>query len=109
MQTAEKLSIDHPMAIAVVIPAVCAVEAEHKNIPERIDALAINDGHRKGMRTIYNNKVDALVKAVNELVAFQLEIRARLDDAHMEAAGEAVADLLRPTRNDRFPSCDEQP
>ena len=109
MQTAERLSIDHPMAIEATYQSLFAVGDEHKNIPERIDALSSNDGERQGMRVIYNNKVDALVKAVNELVAFQLEIRARIDDAHMDAAGEAVADLLRPTRNDRFPSCDEQP
>ena len=105
---ADELSIDHPHAIGVVMPVLESLHQEHRHIPERIDSLAINDGQRAGMRTIYRNKLAALVKATNELVAYQAEIRARMDDAQMEAASAAVADLLRPVSRDRFPSDDEQ-
>ena len=80
---ADELSIDHPLAIGVVMPVLKILHQEHRHIPERIDSLAINDGHRHGMRTIYRNKLAALVKATNDLVAYHAEIRARMDDVHL--------------------------
>lgn len=105
---ADELSIDHPNAIGAVFQPLLELDKNHRHIPERIDSLAINDGHRLGMRTIYRNKLSALVKATNELVAYHAEIQARMDDAQMEAASAAIADLLRPVSKDRFPADDEQ-
>lgn len=95
MTTAPNLSIDHPHAVAVVVEALAVAEPHHRTATERIDSLATNAGSRAGMRAIYHNKLTALVKATNDMVAFLTEINARMDDDILEVADREVADLVR--------------
>jgi len=105
--TMENYGIDHPGAIGAAAPEIHRMNKAHKDMAERMDAIAINAGDRLGLRTRYQVKLEALVRAVNDLGHFQHEVANRFLDLSDAAAKEAVRELLDPSNN-RFPADDEQ-
>lgn len=103
----ENYGIDHPGAIGAAAPEIHRLSKAHKDMGERMDAIAINAGDRQGLRTRYEVKLDALVRAVNDLLHFQHEVTNRFLDLSDAAAKQAVRELLDPSAN-RFPADDEQ-
>lgn len=104
----ENYGIDHPGAIGAAAPEIHGLSKAHKSMGERMDAIAINAGDRQGLRIRYQVKLDALVRAINDLTHFQHEVTNRYLDLSTEAAKQAVRELLDPSTN-RFPADDEQP
>ena len=88
-----------------------AIEARHVRAMEHIEALSSNAGTRSGMRAIYSVRMEAAIKALNELAHCQREFEARVMDAMEAAHGDEAECALEYllARNDRFPSTDEQP
>lgn len=105
--------IDSPHAIHGASRLARAIEQRHSRVLEHIESLATNPGTRSGMRAIYSVRLEALVKALNDLAHCQREFEARVMDA-MESAYGAEAEcaieylLMPPPPRQRFPQDDEQ-
>ena len=102
----DNYGIDHPGAIGAAASDIHRLNKAHKSMSERMDAIAVNTGDRQGLRTRYQVKLDALVRAVNDLIHFQHEVGNRYLDLSEAAARAAVDELL--DRNSKFPTDDEQ-
>lgn len=111
MKTVEFVGIDTPHALHGAAELAERLARDHRHVPEHIDMLAINPGARSGMRAIYSVKLEALVKALNELAHCQREIEARVMDA-MEAAygseAECAVLFLTMPSSGGAPESDEQ-
>ena len=111
MRTIEFKGIDSPHALHGAASLVDRAAMNHRHVAERIDMLSINAGARSGMRAIYSVKLEALVKAINDLVHCQREIEARVMDA-MEASygseAECAVLFLTMPSSGGAPESDEQ-
>lgn len=111
MKTIDYVGIDSPHALSGAPRLLDQVASNHAHIAARIDMLSINPGARSGMRAIYSVKLEALVKALNELANCQREFDARVFDALEKAHGAeadcAVQYLTMPSV-DGAPESDEQ-
>lgn len=112
MKTIEFVGIDSPHALAGAVRLLEQVVPKHTRMAEHIDMLAINAGARSGMRAIYSLKLEALVKAINDLATCQREVEARVMDA-MEASygseAECAVLFLTMPSSGGAPESDEQP
>ena len=111
MNTIDFVGIDSPHALSGAPRLLAQVAANHPHVAQRIDMLSINPGARSGMRAIYSVKLEALVKALNELANCQREFEARVFDALDKSYGaeaECAVQFLTMPSSGGAPESDEQ-